>query len=581
MIAISVGSKSTNQLLAHHYFGKQLHSINNNREMIPSLSLETAELAEDLSSFKSLTDFQKEIYSLYQSKQWKSAEILARFDLSHCISNGKSQHFSLAILAECAWEQHQYVHAKQFYQRLYAYDENQYRWKEAQCLHKLGCPVEAAGVLEQIPHNCRTLSMNMMLGDLYEANTRHSSATAAYLHALRQNPFALEAAERLAKLGADRNVILDAMNEGARSKGIGPSAELENVQELVSALVAKHKFQTATALQQLTKLGQIYPDNIYLLLKLANVHLCMSDPRSAEMTFERIRSQEITQIDSMDQYAHILGREHRIDDLNALAESLLAVDDKRPEAWATLAIYYEALEDHGKATTFLEKAIALDQRHAFSFRLRGAMLMTDGRPEHASVAFFRSNIIEADIANYEGLVDAYIAAGKFKEAIASAKEAISLAPRDPRAITLVGLALAHGSTDRQGGPNGQGLDKAKRTLRKALSFNPSSLRPLFALIDLYIREGEIDSAIEVLQQGLEGSSCVQNDMYGLDHISNRLGEVYALGERYLDAITCFHKALGINPELHEAQRNLDRVEKLIRGHEPESLDDLSVESPHL
>lgn len=546
--------------------------------MIPSFSLEAGDIEEDLSSFKSLTDFQKEIYSLYKAKQWKSAEILARFDLSQCKTKGRSHHFPLAILAECAFEQNQYVHAKQFYQQLYVFDENKYRWKEARCLEKLGCPVEAAGVLEQIPHNSRTLSMNMMLGDLYEANTRSSSATAAYLHALRQNPFALEAAERLAKLGTDRNIILNAMKEGSQNKGLDESIELEHMQELVSALVAKYKFQTATALQQLTKLESMYPDNVYLLLKLANLHLCMNDPRSAEMTFERIRSQEISQIDDMDQYAHILGREHRIDDLNELAESLLEVDDKRPEAWATLAIYYEALEDHSKATTFLEKAIALDQRHAFSFRLRGAMLMTDGRPEHASVAFFRSNIIEPDIANYEGLVDAYIAAGKFKEAIASAKEAISLAPRDPRAITLVGLALAHGSSDRQGGPNGQGLDKAKRTLRKALSFNPSSLRPLFALIDLYIREGEIDLAIEALQQGLEGSSSVQNDMYGLDHISNRLGEVFALGERYLDAITCFHRALGINPDLHEAQRNLDRVEKLMRGHEPESLDDLSIDN---
>lgn len=533
--------------------------------MTPAISAAACDVEDDFSSFKSsLSEFQKEIYSLYKEKQWKSAEILARFDLSQCNTKGRSHHFPLAILAECALEQNQYVHAKQFYQKLYIFDVHKYRWKEAQCLDKLGCPVEAAGVLEQIPLNARTLSMNMMLGDLYEANTKNLSALAAYLQALRQHPFALEAAERLAKLGADRNVILDAMEEGARNKGLEASIEMENMRELVSALVAKHKFQTATALQQLAKLDHVYPDNVYLLQKLANLHLCMNDPRSAEMTFERIRSQEISQMDDMDQYAHILGREHRIDDLNELAESLLDVDDKRPEAWATLAIYYEALEDHGKATAFLEKAIALDQRHAFSFRLRGAMLMTDSRPEHASVAFFRSNIIEPDIANYEGLVDAYIAAGKFKEAIASAKEAISLAPRDPRAITLVGLALAHGSSDRQGGPNGQGLDKAKRTLRKALSFNPSSLRPLFALIDLYIREGEIDLAIEALQQGLEGSSSVQNDMYGLDHISNRLGEVFALGKRYLDAITCFHRALGMNPDLHEAQQNLDRVDKLMR-----------------
>ena len=203
------------------------------------------------------------------------------------------------------------------------------------------------------------------------------------------------------------------------------------------------------------------------------------------------------------------------------------------------------------------------------------MLMTDGRPEHASVAFFRSNLIEPNVSNYEGLVDAYIAAGKFKEAIASAKEAISWAPRDPRAITLVGLALAHGSADRQGPGRGTkgGFDKAKRTLRKALSLNPSALRPLFALVDLYLRDPDRESAIEVLKQGLEGTSSTPSDLYGQEHIMNRLGEVYLLEENYSQAITYFHRALGVNPNLAEAQRNLERLEKAMSGQDPDVTED--------
>jgi anaphase-promoting complex subunit 7 len=199
--------------------------------------------------------------------------------------------------------------------------------------------------------------------------------------------------------------------------------------------------------------------------------------------------------------------------------------------------------------------------------------MTDNRPEHASVAFFRSNIIEPDIANYEGLVDAYIAAGKFKEAIASAKEAISLAPRDPRAITLVGLALFHGCT---GGP---GVDQAKRTLHKSLSYDPGALRPLFALVDLYLGDPDPDSAIEVLKKGIQGSSVTQGDSLGQEHVLNRLGEVYALGEQYAEAIEAFHRALGLNPNMIEAQRNLERLEKLMRGQDPELEDDIDRMHP--
>lgn len=543
--------------------------------MIESSTLDNSDV---FSSFSDLTPYQKECLSLYRAKQWKSAEILARFDLAQCEAKGRCPHFPIAILAECALEQNQYVHAKQFYQKLYVYDEDKYRWKEAQCLSKIGSPVEATRILEEIPLDRRSLSVNMMLGDLYSANTRNLSATAAYLQALRQNPYTLQAVERLAQMGSDRNVILGAMKDGMSNKGIEESTEWAYIRELVSALTAKSKNQTTTALQHLTKLESEYKGNIYLLLKIASLHLSANDIRSAELMFERVRAQEMTQMEAMDQYAHILGREHRIDDLNDLADSLLTIDDKRPEAWTTLAIYYEALEDHTKATAFLEKAISMDQRHGFSFRLKGAMLLTDGRPEHASVAFFRSNIIEPDISNYEGLVDAYIAAGKFKEAIASAKEAISVAPLDPRAITLVGLAIAHGSSEGRGVAGKPGFEKAKKTLRKALSHNPSALRPLFALVDLYLRDRDMGSAIDVLKQGLEGDSASQNDLFGQDHILNRLGEVYMLRENYAEAIAYFHRALGVNPNLVDAQRNLERLEKAMHGQDPDMTDDGEIEN---
>jgi anaphase-promoting complex subunit 7 len=303
----------------------------------------------------------------------------------------------------------------------------------------------------------------------------------------------------------------------------------------------------------------------------------MKDPDGAARTFARVAMLDPTVVDYMDIYAGILANQNSLDELNQLASNLLEVDDKRPEAWSTLALYHEARQDHEKALAFVEKAIALDQTHAFAHHLKGAILLADNRPDHAAVSFFRSNEVAKDVASYEGLVDSYLASGKYKEAICTAKEAISAAPRDPRAIALVGLALQQG---QMGADRVEATEKAKRALRKALALDPSALRPLLSLVTLHMQEKDYDTCIELVRQGIEGMTESRSRLEGQDILQGKLGEIYMAAENYNDAIASFHSALALNPCNADYQRSLDKLEKTVRGVDTsDNADELVEDSP--
>ena len=217
-----------------------------------------------------LTPLQRECVELFKARQFKSCEIAARMELSLCEKEGRDSRMAWALLGDCAQSTQQYRTAVSFFRRLKA---PKYRWKEAQCLQALGNVVEASSVLEMVPNKFRTLEMNMTLGNLYVASGRDMSAIEAFLESLTQNPYALEAVEWLATLNADKNQVLEAIQKGFAAKETNNEEALLPVNELVAAHFAKIRHLTAVALQQFSALEKMYPNNVYLLLRIATLQV--------------------------------------------------------------------------------------------------------------------------------------------------------------------------------------------------------------------------------------------------------------------------------------------------------------------
>ena len=488
-----------------------------------------------------LSTFQKEAIKLLSIHQYESVELLARFDNSQCELNNNNRSNNKIVnywlLGESNFRQQKYKIAKEYF------EEIQDHYKIAYCLYKTGSLIEAIHVLENAPSSHasnKRFECCMLLGKLYSATSRQSCSLEQYQIAHTMNEYGMEA-------------ILCAMSMGGDKKHFSNNNII--LPEISTLLFCKYHHQLNLSLNHAINLDRQFPNNVYLKMLLAEIHSERDNGRESNRLYGEIRIMEPGYMTNMDKYAAILGLTNRLGELSELVDSLLSYDDKSPITWTALSVYHR-YNNYNKtgAMKFIEKAIRLDERHAFAYFVQGHLLLQDNRPEHAAVSFFRSNEIEPSIPVYEGLVDAYLGSKKDKEAIAAAKEVYNLAPRDPRTLTLVGLALAQGNSTQ-----------AKRSLTKALQISPALSRPLFCLVDICLSEKQYEVCIDLLTRALEHTDSDAHCKAYPEHIHCKLGDVYEQIQNYKQAVEQYNLALVQNPECEAAMKSLENLDKLMRG----------------
>ena len=168
-------------------------------------------------------------------------------------------------------------------------------------------------------------------------------------------------------------------------------------------------------------------------------------------------------MDALDTYGSIVKVRGSAAELRSLALELMSVDSRRPEAWAVAAMASDLASDKARALEQVQHALALDRRHVFAHLLRGALLIARGEPAEASESFAASQALTNDLSVFQGLVQANMMLEKFDRALHYAQEAYRRLPRNPRALTLVGLVLSCDNDQRR---------KARRVFEQALALRP-------------------------------------------------------------------------------------------------------------
>ncbi|KAJ3130325.1 Anaphase-promoting complex subunit 7 [Physocladia obscura] len=284
--------------------------------------------------------------------------------------------------------------------------------------------------------------------------------------------------------------------------------------------------------------------------KIAHCHVKEGNNIMANYAFEQasplIRKLDPQNTKYMDQYARVLQTQGTLFQLNRLATDMVAVSENHPETWLVMARYCETKGSLDRAMQLTEKALKLNSRHMESYLLKGALQLALHLPQEAISSFKIAHEMSPSLESYRGLMEAYVACKRTKEALSVAKESLKKMPENARAIVLVGCVLSNMPERRA---------QAQATFKKALSLDPKCTEALYALASSLVNESKYQAAADLLQSNL---------IHINNHIAHtRLGDIYAVLKNFDAAMEHYNIALKIDAGYGAAKIGFERVEKMI------------------
>lgn len=305
-------------------------------------------------------------------------------------------------------------------------------------------------------------------------------------------------------------------------------------------------------LELFAELLQRFPNNIHILLEMAKVDAIIGKNDEAILNFEKVRSIDPYIMTYMDEYAMLLKVKCDYSKLSKLVHDLLSIDPSRPEVFVALSVLWERKDERG-ALSYAEKSIRIDERHIPGYIMKGNLLLSMKRPEAAVIAFRGAQELRPDLRSYQGLVHSYLQFSKVKEALYAAREAMKAMPQSAKALKLVGDVHAS---------NASGREKAKKFYESALRLEPGYLGAALALAELHVIEGRNGDAVSLLERYLKD--------WADDSLHVKLAQVFAATNMLQEALSHYEAALRINSQNEAAKKGLERLEKQMKGVDPDA-----------
>ena len=271
--------------------------------------------------------------------------------------------------------------------------------------------------------------------------------------------------------------------------------------------------RTAEAIVELRRALTLAPNNIDVLLNLANALAKSGQGAEAEKGLRRVLEQQPGHGSAQYNLGVLYTQLGRLDEAAAEFHALLRRYPESADAHNHLGIVLERQLQLEQAATSYRKALALDARHVSAMNNLGNVLRTQGH---------------------------------FDEAAAYYAQAMQLAPAHADGYLHMGMLRA--SQDR--------LDEARALFQQALALDPQCVEAAINMGEIHRKSGALADATQAFRQALRIDASNTAALNGLGALLRMQGHLY-------EAADCFSRAIRAAPADPKGLLNLG----MLRGQQ--------------
>lgn len=181
-----------------------------------------------------------------------------------------------------------------------------------------------------------------------------------------------------------------------------------------------------------------------------------------------------------------------------------------------------------------QKAIEIDPEFALAYAHLGRLLRRNGKAVESAEAYRKAIQFSTDVPTMILVADVMQSQQKFLESEQLLRRALTLDPKHPTALYLLGRAL----TTRFA------FDEAEKVLKKSVEVSPNSFVSYTLLGSLYLRRAKLDDAENALNQALTVVSL--NEKKRLAQEFEAVGDAFMKISKVQDARRLYRQAMALD-----------------------------------